>query len=472
MRYTIILLALFTLSSCSDWVEGLNENPNSPTTANYPQILTGAQVGNAILQNGEAARKAGIFCGYYTGIDRQHEGFSQYAVTTSDFNNQWNSVYVDAVANTLAAEAAAMEAGVGGVTLGISEVIRAGALGTAASLWGSIPFDDAGRPDVENPSYEDQITVYNKVQSLLDEAIGHLESGEGRPESGSDVHFDGNPGPWVEVAHSLKARFYMHTKEYANALQEAQLGISSPGNNWAMPHGNALENSNLNYQFFAIASRQADLITSDFMVSLVDPDAGTNPIFENYRGNAKTDEAARYNYLFRSTSVGFQPNTIDGFAAQEAPGNFMTYAENLLILAEASYRVNGFDAGLEALNTFRAYMAGGGYLSNADPSTLTYDAYEAADFEAGGIENGDGISREDALLREILEERYITLFGSIEGFNDTRRTLNETQVRVPVQPNRGDDLPQRFLYPQSEIDRNTNTPNPIPDFFDPTAVNQ
>lgn len=472
MRYTIIILALFTLSSCSDWVDGLNENPNSPTTASYPQILTGAQVGNAVLHTGEATRKAGIFCGYYTGIDRQHEGFSEYAVTTSDFNSQWNSVYVDAVANALIAEEAAMEAGVGGVTLGISEVIRAGALGTAASLWGGIPFDDAGRPEVENPTYEDQVTVYNKVQTLLDDAIANLESGEGRPESGSDVHFDGNPTQWIEVAHSLKARFYMHVKDYVNALQEAQMGISNPTNNWAMPHGNALENANLNYQFFAIASRQADLITSDFMVSLVDPDPATNPIVENYRGNAKTDEAARYNYLFRSTSVGIQPNTIDGFAAQEAPGNFITYAENLLIIAEANFRLNGFDAGLDALNTFRSFMSGGGYLTNADPASITFEAYDASDFEAGGMENQGGLSRGDALLKEILEERYITLFGSIEGFNDTRRTLNETQVRVPVQPNRGVNLPQRFLYPQSEIDRNTNTPNPIPDFFEATAVNQ
>ena len=27
-------------------------------------------------------------------------------------------------------------------------------------------------------------------------------------------------------------------------------------------------------------------------------------------------------------------------------------------------------------------------------------------------------------------------------------------------------------YPQSEIDRNSNTPNPIPNFFDKTTVNQ
>ena len=142
-----------------------------------------------------------------------------------------------------------------------------------------------------------------------------------------------------------------------------------------------------------------------------------------------------------------------------------------MILAEAGFRSQGFDTGLNYLNAFRAYMAAGGYLTNADPAQVKYDAYDAADFNNGGMENMDGLSADDALLREILEERYVTFFGQTEGFNDTRRTENETTVRVPIQPNVGTQLPQRFLYPQTEIDRNSNTPSPIPGFFEPTDVN-
>jgi hypothetical protein len=119
-------------------------------------------------------------------------------------------------------------------------------------------------------------------------------------------------------------------------------------------------------------------------------------------------------------------------------------------------------------------MSQGGYLYEADQigEGLLYEEYVAADFQSGGIENPSALSQEDALLKEILEERYVTLFGQIEVFNDTRRTSNEDNVKVQVPPNTGSLLPQRFLYPQSEIDRNSSTPSPIPDFFSKTQVNQ
>ena len=87
------------------------------------------------------------------------------------------------------------------------------------------------------------------------------------------------------------------------------------------------------------------------------------------------------------------------------------------------------------------------------------------------IKNLNSVSKEDALLIEILEERYVTFFGQIEGFNDVRRTRKE-EVGIRLQPNTGSLLPERFLYPQSEIDSNPNTPSPLPGFFEPTEVNQ
>ena len=469
-RYIILLLIIALQTSCSDVVDGINDDPNSLTQSTYGSILTGAEVGNIIVQTGESARRSALFAGQYTGIDRQHLGFTQYNVTTSDFDALWYDIYVNAFRNAVVAEQAIIDNNIGPVSQGIAQALQAYIIGTTASLYGDVPYDEAANIENTDPVYEDQPAVYAKVQDRLDEAIANLQMGSGRPVGGAEIYFDGAPAKWIETAYTLKARFYLQTKQYDLALQAAQNGISSFENSMYAPHGDAAENSNLNYQFFAVEVRQADVVVSEFMTSLMQP-GSTNPIPANYRGNSKTNETARFNYMFNITSVGVQPNTEDGFAAQTAPAPLVTYQENLLILAEAALRSQGFQAGLDALNDFRAFMNNGGYLTNIDPANLQYDPYVAADFASGGIENPNGLSQEDALLKEILEERYVTLFGLIQPFNDLRRTLNETNVRVPVEPSAGNQLPQRFLYPQTEIDRNENTPTPIPDFFEPTDIN-
>ena len=92
----IFLSCMFFISfSCEDLVDGdgdINVNPNNPASTGYQNILISAEVGQMILQNGESARRAGIFSGTHTGIDRQHEGYTSYTVTTTDFDDLWDDV--------------------------------------------------------------------------------------------------------------------------------------------------------------------------------------------------------------------------------------------------------------------------------------------------------------------------------------------------------------------------------------------
>ncbi len=471
---TTVLIGVLT--SCGDLVEDLNKNPNNPNSAPYQYVLTSAEVANIVLQSGEASRRAGIFAGQFTGIGRQHLSYSEYALVAADFDSQWRTAFSSVVRNANVAEELAQEQGVEGVTIGVLQVLKALALGTATSLWGDIPFDQAGRIEFENPEFESQEVVYGKVQTMLDEAILNLNMGTGRPPSTTEIYFDGAPTSWIQVANTLKARYYMHTKEYANAYTAALSGIGSNGsfgaNNMKSKHGTATGDQNLHYQFFELASRKSDLVTSDFFASIIDSNLGRNPIPGNYRGHAKTNETARYAYLLQTTSVGVQPNTkTNGFAQIDASAPIVTYAENQLILAEAGARAD-FNTGLSRLNEFRSYMSTGGYLVNPTMGNVLYAPFVAGDFDALGIENPDGLTPVNALLREIMQERYVTLFGQIEVFNDVRRTVGEALIRVAVQPNTGTQLPQRFLYAQEEINANTNVPNPIPSLFDATEVNQ
>jgi len=67
-----------------------------------------------------------------------------------------------------------------------------------------------------------------------------------------------------------------------------------------------------------------------------------------------------------------------------------------------------------------------------------------------------------ALKKEVLEEKYITLIGELVAYHDLRR--NNNSIGVPTKGNAA-QYPQRFLYPQNEVDTNTNIPKPLPTFF-------
>lgn len=470
MKQTVVLLLLTVLglASCKKPVEGFNNDPNNPSDADAITMLTGIEAGNMEIQEGEMARLAGMWSGYFAGQQQQYLSFYQYLIIARNFDDSWQRAFSGVLKNDRLMKAKAYEVN-NRRLVGVAQVIEANVMGTATAVWGDVPFLQAANDAYPNPAYDGQVQVYGYVQALLDSAIQNLGSTAFVDFSVQDIHFAGNMTKWIQTAYTLKARYYQHTRQYAQALAAAQNGISTAANNWVAPHYATGKGAyNLYYQFF-VQDRTGWLDANGvYAVALL------NPANAKYRGNAKTIERSRFNYLYSSAT---NPNyTVNGFFYQTVAFPMATYAENLLLLAEADARVNGFAAGLVRLNNYRAYLNTGGYIGATylTAGNYKYDPYAAADFAAGGIENptAAAIAQDRALLREIMEERYLTFVGQIEGFNDLRRTVKEPDIRVPVPPNTGTQAPQRFLYPQIEVDLNRSAPNPIPSLFAPTPVNQ
>lgn len=469
-KYIIYSLAVLSigLGSCKKSVEGFNDDPNSPQDADAITMLTGVETGNFSIQEGEPARLAGMWSGYFTGQQQQYLAFHQYLIIARNFDDMWQRSFSGVLKNDRLMKQKAYQTN-NRRLVGVAQAIEANIMGTSTALWGDVPFMEAASELYTNPKYDAQAQVYASIQTLLDSAIQNFASTAFVDFSAQDIPFAGNMTKWTQAAYTLKARYYLHTGQYALALAAAQNGINAAANNWVAPHYSTGKGAyNLYYQFFAQDRTGWLDATGSYAVALL------NAANTKYRGNAKTIEKARYNYMYSSAT---NPNyTANGFFYQTSSFPLASYAENLLILAEADARVNGFAAGLTRLNTYRAYLAAGGYIGSTylTAGSYKYDAYVAADFTSGGMENptANAIAQDRALLREIMEERYITFIGQIEGFNDLRRTFKEPDIRVPVPPNVGTQFPQRFLYPQVEIDLNTSTPNPIPSLFTKTPVNQ
>jgi hypothetical protein len=445
------------LTGC-DFTEGNDVDPNAATTAPPSLLLTGGELGQILVQEGDFARLSGIFAAQFTGSDRQYSRIDRASLTSDDFTNTWAAAYQDVIAQLDLAEAG-FEAGNNRAGAGVSRMHKAWAYGTMAALFGDIPFSQALNPEeFPNPAFDPQAEVYQGVIAMLTESIADLESGVGTATG--DI-FEGDN---LEAAYTLRARYYLHIGDYANALSSAQNGISDPANNLVAPHGSAIDSDgNLFWSF--VADYRGGYLTADnaFAVRLL---AEGN---DDYRGDAKTTEDGRigYYYLFDRDETtdapvvdGAELNTDDGAFALDQDYAAVTFAENQLIIAEAALLANGDEeTALEALNAVRE--------ANEAQFGGDYEAYELADFEAGGIANNGTDSPENALLREILEEKYLSLIGNIEAFNDVRRTDNF--IGIPGKNN--GEVPQRFLYARNELNANSSAPANIPGVGEETPVN-
>jgi len=477
----LAIMMVMLNSNCTNLTNGLSTDPvnlTNPSQIDESKYMTSAQVALIGIFEGDQARQTGMWAGYFDGEDRQYAGLQSYVTTGQDYDTEWRTIYVDLLKNTSLLKQNAKPSK-NFVAIGVTQVMEAMSIGLAADMWGSIPFTErTGFPAITTPKFDDQAIAYAGAQVLLDSAIVNLGLTGSAP---GDFLLGGSKAAWKSVAHTVKARLYLHTKDYANAIAQASLGIGSVAGNVMAPHGDAyLQTFNLYYSFTTY-DRSGYMAANSYAPMLLDV---TVP---GSRNNAKTDETARLNYIyypgqglnFSPAAGSYEPNVqVDfdwgnptdqnGFFGATTSFPIVTWEENTLILAEAYMKQGTPDPvnALAALNTLRAYYNTGAHVNSGYVSMGNkYLPYLYADFlPTVGIENADGIAQDKALLREILEERYVTLIGQIEGWTDMRRTGNF--LKIPLVAGKT-DFPRRGLYSQVEVNTNPNVPTDKVGLYDP-----
>ena len=427
---TIVLIILF-FWKCEKYTEDLNTDPNNFNNS-APELIVGqAQLGWMQLAESNSARYAGIFMNQFTGSDRQYITLNGYSVTSGEFNDMWDDAYVDGISQAQVTKVAALS-NENNKLAGVALIAEAAIFGEMTASYGDIPFSEANKADeYYHPNYDSQASVYAGVQDLLDNAISKVGEEPVSLYSGNRLS---SQATWKQVAHSLKARYYLHTKDYANALLQSRLGIDEDQDLMVL-HGTSLENRNLYYQF-TVDEREGYLDANDsYLFQLLDPSDNVERLIST------PGDVERRAYYFTGTSLNVET---DGVFGQTSSFPLISWIEVKLIEAEALQRTGDDTAAQTAFNEVRSKLA---RTFNADfPST-----------------NSTG----QDLLKEILEEKFISLIGQLQPYHDIRRTGN----LLEIPPKTGSQIPQRFLYPQDEIDNNPNTPDPVPGLFDATSLN-
>jgi len=465
--FSLILIASMLMLASCEIPTDLNDNPNEITLQDVDAslFLNGAQLANIMVQNSHLNRISGMFSGQLVGYTSLYSNIYGYSLSTVESNDEWNGCYTGVLTNVRHIIEAVPD---DKLLVGIAKVVEAHAVGTLAILMGDVPYAQAVDDAVDDPVFDSQLSVLAAVTSLLDGAISDLGSASSRPEN-YDIYYNGDKDKWIAAAYTLKARYALIQSDYSSALTAANMGISTSADDMNfIPRGDAAVSEGDKNLFNAIlsGSRAGDLGNNgSYLLELL------NDTTSAYRGNAKTNETARHNY-YKIDETSGEGNL--GVIERFEPMPMVTYFENQLIKAEAAARTGG--DGLGHLNDYRAWLAIGGRLNDTfnDSASILYEAYDEADFASGGVENSDGVSAETALLREIIEERYVSGFGTYMPFNDHRRLRGDGETNLippfPLNPG-GSEHVERIPYAQDELTSNS-TIDDDPGLYVKTEVNQ
>lgn len=421
-------------AGCGGYLEGgeLSVDPNRPTEATLGQRFIAVQQRLFINQTSDAARLSSLYTQQTAGTDRQYLALGLYTQTEGTLDGYFSTTYsngglVDI--RRLQTEARAIN---DRFLLGVAQVMEGYTIGMAASLFGDIPYSEAVNDSILTPKLDDQLAVYDRVQGVLDSAILNVASNVGNgPPGSSDLVYARNRTKWTQLANTLKARFYMHTAEvrgaaaYTAARAAAARGISTPANNYTAPFAGSVGSENPYYQF-TVVQRSGYLSPGAFFVELLK--SRSDPRLAQYFAPNSAGQ-------FRGAAPGEETSAAlsdfsDAFLAPGADIPLVTFAENQLILAEAAQKLGDDAAALAALNAVRAVpVAGRARAPVAFVGT--------------------------PLLEEILTEKYISLFPSIETYNDYKRNCFPR-----ITPAGSTGVPGRFLYGFTERNTNPNIPGP------------
>lgn len=459
------LLALVVLAyGCTDNFSSINTNPNQPSSAQTPFLLTNAQKDLADNYWGEF--ELGYFGALYSQYwsQNQYTSESRYSFRTSVVNDIWEDYYTSLndlqeiirLNREFPDEYSAY--GNNANQIAVAKILKAWTYQTMTDVWGSIPFENAlGGRSNPSPAYSTQREVYTGVIRLLTEASDSIDVNAPGFTSG-DVFYNGNMAKWKKFANSLKMRAAMRISDvqdpevqqmaetaFTEALAAGPMESNADNALFTylsnVPNNNPIHNAYLDRDDFAVSKPLVDLLK-----------AKNDPRLSAYASQTESDAVADY--------VGFVYGLAQGQAAavprsefsrpsQEVrsadfPAIFMLYDEVEFLKAEAAEL--GWITGVPQTFYANAIEASMNYWGITDQNAInTYIANNPYSYP-----------------QEFGEQKWLAMYlQGIQGWAEWRR-LDFSGVLVPPESGKlgvtfPTDIAIRYPYPTDE--KNLNQEN-------------
>ncbi len=166
------------ITGCGDFLTGpkLSDNPNRPVAATNANLLVASQTNLASVIEGHLGRTICVWMQQCAGTRLQYNSLGQYIVGDDDYFIPWSQIYgtgglVDL--RLLQRQALATD---DSAYAGVAKVLEAWFIGTAADVWGDVPYSQAADSTVATPALDPQQQVYAALQTTLDAAIASMNA--------------------------------------------------------------------------------------------------------------------------------------------------------------------------------------------------------------------------------------------------------------------------------------------------------
>ncbi|WP_160711517.1 SusD/RagB family nutrient-binding outer membrane lipoprotein [Chitinophaga solisilvae] len=439
---SLICTALLGVTGCKKFLD-VNTDPNNPISVSEKLILPPVILTTTTQVVGGYNGTVAAFWTQQLSLNQEAPHLESYRIVSNDVDNTWTFfIYPNALKNLQVMMDQAASVG-HNEYVAIGKTLTAFNLAILTDVWGSVPYSEAFKvPENIKPKYDSQESIYRNIQQLLDEALVALD----KPASGikpgnDDLIYQGDMAKWKSFIYTLKARFYLRLSNAPGrtpALQAdsalkalAKGGFTSNGQNASVQYQNAAQKENP--WFKNAESGQGGLVMGQTFINFLKATADPRlPIIS-------TTDASGVNYVGKmngAKTVGdyMTLSRINSFYGSEGSALYLTtYAEALFIKAEATFIMSGAAA---AEPIYKEAIAA--HMNMLGVATGAAQAY---------INSRPALTAANA-LEQIIYEKYVANFLSIETYNDWRRTgFPKLSLAENAFVNY---IPRRWPYPSNE----------------------
>lgn len=445
--YILLLVNVAVFSGCKKIID-VNDDPNRPIQVSEPLMLSPLEllISHRVTAGGQYGL-APILAQHYMQVvclNQPVPNHGTFELVNVELDADWTAIYVKCLSNLKVLNEKAATNGNYNYAA-IAKILTAFCLATATDWWGEVPYSEALKGS-ENftPAYDSQESIYDAIQSLLDNGIADIDRNEGKIPGADDNFYSGDMDKWKRLAYTLKARYYMHLTEAPGHTDagQAQLALS------ALENGMQSNEDDLKYsypggpggetQWYWNFDPVSTLVLSSAFVDTLK--ARNDPRLEIMM--APAENTGEYTGRpIGAVDVGdLYDYSIPGefYRGDDASNYIVNYSEALFLKAEATF----IQSGAAAAQSFYIQAIE----SHMEKLGINIGSAEAiAYFAARGT-----LTTENALQR-IMEEKSIANFLSFENWTDWRRT---GFPRLTKPANALSDIPHKLLYPQLERSSN------------------